>query len=187
MAFFTTDLLEEKNQTQTLRLIGIVRGIFTQSVCCMNYEIRCCIIGHVVRYMIPKLHFPSSRTWKCKGKSHPMTCLSRHRRKAEVYFHLIHNPAIKGSECSAPAGFPPSKTRYQFCKIVGEFWGRFGRERKISPPTGIRTADRPDRNTFIYPLRHPGHHTEVYVRKHRDILFNQLKSFYSPLLNCADC
>jgi len=47
----------------------------------MNDEIRCCVIGYVVRYMIPKLHFPSSRAWKCKGKARPMTCLSRHRRK----------------------------------------------------------------------------------------------------------
>lgn len=122
-------------------LIGIVLRIFTQSVCCINDEIRCCIIGHAVRCMIPQLHFPSSRNWKCKGRAQPMTCLTRHRRKAKVYFQLIHNPAIKGSEWSAPAGLPPLKTRYQLCSIVGEFRGRSGREREISPPLEFYPQD----------------------------------------------
>jgi hypothetical protein len=73
----------------------------------MNDAIRCCIIGYVVRYMIPKLHFPSSRTWNGKGKAHPVTYVSRHRRKEEVHFQLIHNPAIKDGEWSVPADLPP--------------------------------------------------------------------------------
>jgi hypothetical protein len=131
LAFFTTDLLEEQSHNQTLCLIGIVRRIFTQSVCCMNDETGCCIIGYIVRYMIPKLHFPSFSTWNGKGKAYSMTYLSRHRRKEEVYFQLIHNRAIKDGEWSAPAGLPPWKIRCQFCIIVREFWGRSGWTRKI--------------------------------------------------------
>jgi len=37
--------------------------------------------------------------------------------------------------------------------------------------TGIRSPDRPDRNKFIYQLRHPGHYTEIYVRKFLEIVF----------------
>ena len=34
--------------------------------------------------------------------------------------------------------------------------GRFGRVRKISPPTGIRSPDRPARSESLYRLSYPG-------------------------------
>ena len=42
--------------------------------------------------------------------------------------------------------YPPRKTRYPLYRRLGGPQGRSGRVRKISPPTGIRTPDRPVRS-----------------------------------------
>jgi len=46
----------------------------------------------------------------------------------------------------APAALPPGKTRYPLYTRLSRPQGRSGRVRKISPPTGIRSLDRPARS-----------------------------------------
>jgi len=56
----------------------------------------------------------------------------------------------------ALAAFPPGKTRYPICRRLDGPQGRSGRVRKISPPTGIRSPDRPVRSESLYRLSYPG-------------------------------
>ena len=57
-----------------------------------------------------------------------------------------------GGQHHAPAALPPVKTRYPLYRRLGWPQGRSGRERKISPPTGIRSPDRPTRSELLYRL-----------------------------------
>ena len=54
-----------------------------------------------------------------------------------------------------PAVLPPGKTRYPLYRRLGGPQGRSGRVRKISPPTGIRSPDRPARSESLYRLSYP--------------------------------
>ena len=56
----------------------------------------------------------------------------------------------------APAALPPGKTRYPLYRMLGGPQDRSGRVRKISPPNGIRTPDRPARSESLYRLSYPG-------------------------------
>ena len=60
-----------------------------------------------------------------------------------------------GGQRHAPAALPPGKTRYPFNRRRDGPQGRAGRVRKISPPTGIRSTDRPARSESLYPLSYP--------------------------------
>ena len=51
--------------------------------------------------------------------------------------------------------FTPGKTRYPLYRRLGGPQGLSGRVRKISPPTGIRSTDRPARSQSLYRLRYP--------------------------------
>ena len=51
----------------------------------------------------------------------------------------------------------PGKTRYPLYRRLGGPQGRSGQVRKISPPTGIRSPDRPARRQSLYRLRYPSH------------------------------
>jgi len=51
-----------------------------------------------------------------------------------------------GGQGHPPAALPPRKTRYPMQRMLGGSQGRCGRVRKISPPTGIRSPDRPARS-----------------------------------------
>jgi hypothetical protein len=55
-----------------------------------------------------------------------------------------------------PPLYPPGKTPYALYRRLGGPQGRSGRVRKISPPTGIRTQDRPARSESLYRLRYRG-------------------------------
>ena len=61
-----------------------------------------------------------------------------------------------GGQRHAPAALPPGKTRYPLYRRLGGPQGRSGRVRKISPPTGIRSLDRPARSESLYRLSYPG-------------------------------
>jgi len=52
--------------------------------------------------------------------------------------------------------YPPGKTRYPLYRRLGEPQTRSGQVRKISPPTGIRSPDRPARRESLYRLNYPG-------------------------------
>jgi len=56
-----------------------------------------------------------------------------------------------GGQRHAPAALPPGKIRYPLYRGLGGPWGRSGRVRKMSPPTGIRSLDRPARLRYHYP------------------------------------
>ena len=72
--------------------------------------------------------------------------------------------ALEGGEGppSRPGrSLPPGKTRYPFYRRLGGPQGRSGQVRKISPPTGIRSPDRPARSQSLYRLRYPAHKPNV--------------------------
>jgi len=57
-----------------------------------------------------------------------------------------------GGQRHAPAVLPLGRTRYPLYRRLGGAQGRSGRVRKISPPTGIRSPDRPARGESLYRL-----------------------------------
>jgi hypothetical protein len=61
-----------------------------------------------------------------------------------------------GSQRHAPAALPRRKSRYPLYTSLGGPQGHSGRVRKISPPTGIRSQDRPARSESLYRLSYPG-------------------------------
>jgi hypothetical protein len=68
--------------------------------------------------------------------------------------------ALEGGEWSAgrPGRFtPPGKTRYPLYRRLGGPQGLYGQVRKISPPTRIRSLERPARSQSLYQLRYLAH------------------------------
>ena len=61
-----------------------------------------------------------------------------------------------GGQRHASATLPPGKTRYPLYRRLGRPQGRSGRVRKISPPTWIRSLDRPTRSESLHNLHYPG-------------------------------
>ena len=61
-----------------------------------------------------------------------------------------------GGQRHAPAALPPGKTRYPLYKRLGGPQDRSERVWKISPPTRIRSTDRPVRSESLYRLSLPG-------------------------------
>ena len=61
-----------------------------------------------------------------------------------------------GGQRHAPATLPPGKTRYSLYRRLGGPQDRSGRVRKISPPTGIRSPDRPSCSKSLYWLSYRG-------------------------------
>ena len=66
-----------------------------------------------------------------------------------------------GGQHHAPAALPPGKARYPLHRRLGGPQGRSGRVRKISPPTGIRSPDRPARSESLYRLSYPGRQKDI--------------------------
>ena len=64
---------------------------------------------------------------------------------------------------------PPGKTRYPLYKRLGGPQGRSGQVRKISPPTGIRSPDRPARSQSLYRLSYPAHNIPDRFSKNTQI------------------
>ena len=50
---------------------------------------------------------------------------------------------------------PPGKTRQPLYRRLVGTQGRYGQMQKISPPTGIRSPDRPARSESLYRLSYP--------------------------------
>jgi hypothetical protein len=66
--------------------------------------------------------------------------------------------ALEGCGVSASRpdrSLPPGKTRYPLYRKLGEPQGWSGQVRKISPPTGIRSPNRPTRSQSQYQLSYP--------------------------------
>jgi hypothetical protein len=74
----------------------------------------------------------------------------------------------------SPAALPPGMTRYPLYRMLSGPQGRSGRMRKISPPTDIRSPDRPTSSELLYrpccpgPVRRGILHTEVITLSRLD-------------------
>jgi hypothetical protein len=67
----------------------------------------------------------------------------------------LNTGTLVGGQRQAPAALLPGKIRYPLYRRLGEPQGRSGLVRKISPPTGIRSPDRPARSESLYQLSCP--------------------------------
>jgi hypothetical protein len=92
-----------------------------------------------------------------KGKGYPVTGHQRPRGGVDVQLYSFSTSALGGvgGQQHAPAALPPGKTRYPLYRGLG------GRVRKISPPTGIRSPDRPARSRSLYQLSYPAHSLQM--------------------------
>ena len=102
-----------------------------------------------------------------------------------------------GGQHHAPAALPLGKTRYPLYRRLGGPQGRSGRVRKIWPPTGIRSPDRPARSESLYRLRYCVVSIQIWTRIFKQRLTRpapylyRVKTRYSrqprvlPLLNLA--
>ena len=79
-----------------------------------------------------------------------------------------------GSQRDAPTVLPPAKTRYPLYRRLGGPQSRSGQVRKISPPTGIRSPDRPARSDSLYRLSYPGSSMCFQFEKIEDIIDKEL-------------
>ena len=82
-----------------------------------------------------------------------------HRRSRGIAL-LFHDHGTRRGEGSASrpgSSLPQGKTRYPLYRRLGGPQGRSGQVRKISPPTGIRSPDRPARSQSLYRLSYPAH------------------------------
>jgi len=52
---------------------------------------------------------------------------------------------------------PPGKIRHPLYRRLGGHQSQYGQVRKISPPTGIRSPDRPSLRQSLYRQRYPAH------------------------------
>jgi hypothetical protein len=68
-----------------------------------------------------------------------------------------------GGQRQAPAALPPWKAPYPLHRRLGGPQSRSGQVRKISPPTGIRSPERPARSEQLYRL---GNHSKLIFRIH---------------------
>ena len=83
-----------------------------------------------------------------------------HRVGTGIDLHFHDCGTRRGGEWSAARSgrtLPLGKTRYPLYRRVGGPQGRSGQVRKISPPTGIRSLDRPSRIQSLYRLSYPAH------------------------------
>jgi len=69
-----------------------------------------------------------------------------------------------GGKRHAPADLPAGKTRYPLYRRLSGPQGRSGRVRKISPPTGIRSPDRPARSQSLYQGAIPAHVMQYVIK-----------------------
>jgi hypothetical protein len=68
-----------------------------------------------------------------------------------------------GVSVTSRSTLPPGKTRHPLFRMLGGLLGRSEQVLKISPPTGIRSPDRPARSQSLHRLRYPAHPRPNYV------------------------
>jgi hypothetical protein len=82
----------------------------------------------------------------------------------QVWLYPFMTTALEGGEGSGSRpgrSLFPGKTRCPLYRRLGGPQDRSGQVRKISPPTGIRSPDRPARSQSLYRLRYPDHITPI--------------------------
>ena len=100
-------------------------------------------------------------TTTSKGKVHAITGHEGPQGEERHHCTLSVTLALDGSGWSTarPGRFTPGKeTRYPLYRSLGGPQGRFGRMRKISPPTGIQSLDSPVRSESLHRRSNPGPH-----------------------------
>jgi hypothetical protein len=106
----------------------------------------------------------------CSGKSKAKKCTlvqalrlckgrTAHKGNRVIAILFLEHGTRRGEgSASRPGRFlPPGKTRHTLNRRLGGPQGRSGQVRKISPPTAIRSPDRPTRSQSLYRLRYPAH------------------------------
>ena len=88
----------------------------------------------------------------CTGRT-----VHRGSRGIALLFHDHGTRRDEGSVSRPGRSIPPGKTRYPLYRRLGGPQGRSGQVRKISPPTGIRSPDRPACSQSLYRLRYLAH------------------------------
>ena len=103
-------------------------------------------------------------TVQVKGKGHPRT---GHKGGEEVSSTLSLTSALDGGgwDTHAPNALPSEKTRYPLYRMLDGPQDRSGWVQKISPPTGIRSPDRPARRELLYRLHYPGPRLHITLNK----------------------
>jgi hypothetical protein len=79
----------------------------------------------------------------------------RGSRGIAVPFHHHGTRRGEGSASRPGRSLPPGKSRYPLYRRLGGPQGRSGQVWKISPPTGIRSPDRPACSQSLYRLSYP--------------------------------
>ena len=86
---------------------------------------------------------------------------------------------VEGTASRLGRSLPLGKNRYPFYMRLGAPQGRSGQVRKISPPTGIRSPDRPARGQSLYRLSYPAHRDILLEEKNsRTVCTSNMDSFY---------
>ena len=80
-----------------------------------------------------------------------------------------------GGQRHGPAALPAEKTWYPLYRRLRGPQGRSEEVRKISPPTGIRSPDRPARSQSLYPLSYPDPPSPDGTRRNLGFFFQYLK------------
>ena len=97
-----------------------------------------------------------------------------HRGSRDIALLFLEHSTRRGWGVSVtPRSLPPVKTRYPLYRRLGGPQGWSGQVRKISPPTGTRSPDRPARSQSLYRLSYPAHIHKVV--KPKSDLYNPLK------------
>ena len=80
------------------------------------------------------------------------------QREIDVELYTFFNVGARwgGWLPPRPCHFNLGKSLYPLYRRLGGPQGRSGKMRKISPPTGMRSPDRPARNELLYRLIYPG-------------------------------
>ena len=93
---------------------------------------------------------------KGKGNAHPRTDHDApdEELRYSCTLPLTSGVDVVGGTRHAPATLPPGKTRYPSYRRLGGSQVRSGRVHKISPPTGIRSRNRPSRSESQYRLKY---------------------------------
>ena len=73
---------------------------------------------------------------------------------------------VVGGQRHVPAASTPGKTPYPLYRRLSGSQGRSGQVRKILPPTGIRSPDRPARSQSLYRLSYRPPHTHTHTHTH---------------------
>jgi hypothetical protein len=86
-----------------------------------------------------------------------------------------------GGQRHDPVNLPPGKIRYPMYRRLGGPQSRSGQVRKISPPIGIRSPDRPASNTSLYRLRYPDSRLlDIYIN------LSSFPSVFSTKFKCTN-